>query len=242
MTLYIAAPFGNYLYFNGVRSVRGSFTIEKRKGLLSQIVKTLRYTDGAWYNKIGLRNPGIDWGIGKYKRERNDVLSLAAIEPGDWEQLNDIVPSDMDVELNLSCPNIDHFNNYSRGCELFLSGDGRRKVIAKLSPLIKATQVEQLLQQGFTSFHCCNTLPTDKGGMSGKSLRVYVCQTMDFLYRYCEDPNDLDIIAGGGIEDIDDISYYAYHGARSFSLGTVCFNPVKLHNILRDMNGKILFN
>jgi len=91
MTVYIAAPFGNYLYFNGIRSVRGSFTLMKRPGLLKQIAKTLRYHDGEWYNAIGLRNPGVDHGIKKYRANRGDVLSLAAIDPGDWDLLNKIV-------------------------------------------------------------------------------------------------------------------------------------------------------
>jgi len=240
LSIYIAAPFGNYLYFNGIRSVRGSFTVQKRPGLIKQLLKTLRYHDGAWYNKIGLRNPGIDWGIKKYRAERDDVLSLAAIEPGDWEILNKLVPQDMNVELNLSCPNIDHFDNYAEGAELFLNG--KRQVIAKLSPLIRATQVQDLLAKGFKSFHCCNTYPTEKGGMSGKYLRNFVTQTMDFIYNYADNPNELEIIAGGGIYDIDDISYYKINGATSFSLGTVCFHPTKLHRLLRDINGKILIN
>jgi len=240
LSIYIAAPFGNYLHFNGIRSVRGSFTVQKRPGLIKQLLKTLRYHDGAWYNKIGLRNPGIDWGIKKYRAERDDVLSLAAIEPGDWEILNKLVPQDMNVELNLSCPNIDHFDNYAEGAESFLNG--KRQVIAKLSPHIRATQVQDLLAKGFKSFHCCNTLPTERGGMSGKSLRLYTEQTIDFLLRYSDNPNELEIIAGGGIDSIEDIKSYHYAGATSFSLGTVCFNPLKLNKLIRNIHAEIFFN
>jgi len=240
MRIYIAAPFGNYLYFNGIRSVRGSFTLMKRPGLLKQIAKTLRYHDGEWYNAIGLRNPGVDHGIKKYRANREDVLSLAAIDPGDWEYLNQIVPQDMDVELNLSCPNIKHFDDYTAGAENFING--KRQVIAKLSPYITSTQVQELVAKGFTSFHCCNTLPTEQGGKSGRSLRLYVEQTMDFIYRHSNNPNELEVIAGGGIYDIEDLLHYQREGATSFSLGTVCFNPLKLHKLLRDLHGKILLN
>ena len=61
MKTFIAAPFGNYIKTSNTISVTGSWTIEKRKGRIKQIVKTLRYTKRGWVNKIGLRNPGIDY-------------------------------------------------------------------------------------------------------------------------------------------------------------------------------------
>ena len=63
MTFYIAAPFGNYIKTKNTRSVIGSFTLERRTGLFKQIVKTLRYKNGTWYNALGLRNPGIKFGL-----------------------------------------------------------------------------------------------------------------------------------------------------------------------------------
>ena len=63
--LFISPPFGNYLSLPHTISIRGSFTLNERPGKWSQIVKTLRYksTFGGWVNKIGLRNPGIDYAI-----------------------------------------------------------------------------------------------------------------------------------------------------------------------------------
>ena len=85
--LFISAPFGNYLTHKNATSVIGTFTLNKRSGLLMQMIKTLRYSfkDGCWYNALGLRNPGIIDGIGKYKP--NNILSIAAIEEGDWHEL-----------------------------------------------------------------------------------------------------------------------------------------------------------
>ena len=133
MTVNNSAPFGNYIRTKNTRSVIGTFTLERRTGLLRQIASTLRYRDGAWYNALGLRNPGIEFGLKYYYRSEKDVLSLAAVRSGDWERLNHIVPDDVDVELNLSCPNIDHFDDYTAGSEVFIND--KRKVIAKLSPL-----------------------------------------------------------------------------------------------------------
>lgn len=232
MTVYISAPFGNYIRTKNTRSVVGSFTLERRTGLLRQIATTLRYHNGAWYNALGLRNPGVEFGLKYYRRSEKDVLSLAAIQPGDWQKLNDIVPADIDVELNLSCPNIEHFQNYSEGAEVFLNSN--RKVIAKLSPLITYTDIEDLYNRGFRTFHACNTLPTENGGMSGKGLRIYVEQTIDFIQRI--DP-ECEIIAGGGIQTTEDIVNYSNCGASSFALGTVCFNPVKLYKLLKDIDG-----
>lgn len=232
MTVYISAPFGNYIRTKNTRSVIGTFTLERRTGLLRQIATTLRYRDGAWYNALGLRNPGIEFGLKYYYRSEKDVLSLAAVQSGDWERLNHIVPDDVDVELNLSCPNIDHFDDYTAGSEVFVND--KRKVIAKLSPLTTFSSVEDLYRRGFRTFHACNTLPTEHGGMSGKGLKIYVEQTIDFIKRI--DP-ECEIIAGGGIQTLTDIDDYARAGATSFALGTVCFNPLKLYKLLKDIDG-----
>ena len=69
MNLFISPPFGNYINLPYTRSIKGSFTLEPRPGLFSQIIKTLRYSfeHKGWINKIGLRNKGIDWAVDKYK-------------------------------------------------------------------------------------------------------------------------------------------------------------------------------
>lgn len=54
MKYFISAPFGNYIKFSGAISVTGSWTYKHRPGLLPQILKTLRYTNCGWQNKIGL--------------------------------------------------------------------------------------------------------------------------------------------------------------------------------------------
>lgn len=230
MTIYIAAPFGNYIKTKKTRSVSGSFTIEKRTGLLKQLIYTLRYKNGAWYNSIGLRNPGIHYGLQHYNKQKGDVLSIAAIEAIDWKLLNRIIPDNIDIELNLSCPNINKSKDYCKDIEIFLNK--KRKVIAKLSPNTTKVEVDKLIDNGFTSFHCCNTLPTKDGGMSGKKLMVHV----DRLIRIIKYLNkDAEIIAGGGIESIDDIKRYKDLGANSFSLGTVCFNPLKLYKVINEL-------
>ena len=43
--LFISAPFGNYLTHKNATSVIGTFTLNKRSGLLMQMIKTLRSFD-----------------------------------------------------------------------------------------------------------------------------------------------------------------------------------------------------
>lgn len=224
--LYIAAPFGNYLFTRKTRSVLGTYTLEKRPGLIKQLIKTLRYKNGAWYNSLGLKNPGIDFGIRRYNKKRGDLLSIAAIKQGDWILLNEKIPDDFDIELNLSCPNIEHFENYYEGISSFLNN--KRKVIIKLSPLTSSSMVQSFINLGFNSFHCCNTLPTKNGGMSGKGLEKYVDRLIKIIKHFKE---DAEIIAGGGIKTLEDIERYKELGANSFSLGTVCFNIGNFYKI-----------
>ena len=67
--LFISPPFGNYINLPKTTPIRGSFTLNERKGKWKQIFKTLRYIPGVgWINKIGLRNPGIDYAIKTYKK------------------------------------------------------------------------------------------------------------------------------------------------------------------------------
>ena len=81
--LFIGPPFGNYISLPETISIRGSFTLYPRSGLLSQIWKTLHYSEhyNGWVNKIGLRNPGIDAAIKKYHLESDDIFKIEGISP-----------------------------------------------------------------------------------------------------------------------------------------------------------------
>ena len=77
--LFISPPFGNYINLPNTISIKGSFTLEPRTGLFTQIIKTLRYSfkHQGWINKIGLRNKGIDWALLKYKNRKDIIISIA---------------------------------------------------------------------------------------------------------------------------------------------------------------------
>ena len=228
MTFYIAAPFGNYIKPKqaNVIPVIGTFTVEPRTGLFWKLVTTLRYDsrDKCWYNALGLKNPGLARGITKHKAPA--VLSVAAIKPEDYDRINAQVPTNIPLELNISCPNINHFKDYLAGITQFQP----RNPIIKLSPHMDRAVLDFLIDSGFTTFHASNTYKTDKGARSGKFLQPYTIATLIYLRAQLGPEGRL--IAGGGITHLQDIANYTAAGADSFSLGTVCFNPYRLWRLL----------
>lgn len=231
--VYIAAPFGNYISTKNTISVIGTFTHKRRKGLILQILKTLRYDfqEKCWLNALGLRNPGITEGVRRYNNESNQVLSIAAIEPQDYDYLNAIIPIDTRLEINISCPNITHFQDYLKGLPQFAF----RNPIIKLSPNIDNEVIDYLIESKFTHFHASNTLKTFRGGRSGSILKPYTLQTIEYIRKRIGDKGR--IIAGGGITNMNDIEEYIQGGADDVSLGTVCFNLVKLNRIIAEAGG-----
>ena len=228
--LYISAPFGNYLHARNAKSVIGTYTVERRPGRFTQILKTLRYSfkDKAWYNALGLRNPGVR--SLTFPLKSNQVLSISAIEPNDWRKLYEIIPPEIPLELNISCPNITQNWFCSNRTPFDIQRFVEREPILKLSPIMTLEQIKDLYSMGFNKFHSCNSYPNfEKGARSGDILRPHVVKQIEYIKglnstNYC--------IAGGGIEYMEDISFYKIHGADAFSLGTVCFNPFKFRRLV----------
>ena len=232
--LFISAPFGNYLKFENTISVIGTYTLHPRPGRLKQIIKTLRYIRGeGWVNRLGLRNPGIESGLSKYKRYE-EVLSIAGLNDNEWLQLLEAVPYNVDLELNLSCPNIEENGIPFHIIKRFIS-ENRRWMIVKLSPFSSEWEVDKLVEIGFRQFHCCNTLPHYDGGLSGRQIIPYASKFIRYIKKKY---SDVEVIAGGGIDCYDMVCYYDALGADHFSLGTICFNPIKLLTLIRK-NGTI---
>ena len=219
--LFISPPFGNYLTFLPYTiPIKGSYTLEPRSGLITQIINTLQWSTlhKGWVNKIGLKNPGIDYGIAHYKS--NSILSLAFLN-NDIRDFSPKIPSDTNIEINISCPNAkveipseikDFINEERKWC------------IIKLSPLEKDEHIDNLYQMGFRQFHCCNTYPLAIGGLSGPLLIPFVEQKIHYIKRKYK---DCVIIAGGGIQNIDTLNYYRKLGADHFSVSSICFNPFR---------------
>ena len=221
--LFISPPFGNYINLPNTTQIKGSYTLEHRHGLLGQILKTLRYSYeyNGWINKIGLRNKGIDYAIKNYNTK--DVYSIAILNPSDIKTIQNKIPDDMNIEINVSCPNAEK-QMICDGLKEFLNNQ-RKWCIIKLSPVTNMKLVDQYYKEGFRQFHCSNTLPVKEGGLSGKTLIPYnkkLIETIKNKYH------DVEIIGGGGITRIQDNINYKKIGASHYSITTLCFNPIKL--------------
>jgi dihydroorotate dehydrogenase len=231
MKLYISPPFGNYLgLLPGTTSIYGSFTLYPRPGLLGQIYKTLHYSyqNNGWINKIGLRNKGIDHMIHKWKKSifssihKNNIVSVAILEYNDIDKLLDKIPEDMNLEINISCPNTDHAM-IKQDVNKFLNSE-RKHCSLKCSPLTTTEEVDKYYEMGFRIFHFSNTLPVKFGGLSGITLIPYT----ESLTEYTHDKygDSVEIISGGGIRNMKQVLKYKEKGCTAVSISTLCFNPL----------------
>ena len=238
--IFISPPFGNYLNLTKTTSIKGSFTLNERPHKWYYIFKTLRYSfkHKGWVNKIGLRNPGIDWAIRKYK-DTNDIISIAIMEENEVDLFLHKIPKKMNLELNVSCPNV---GKHLIDDKLYkFLNDERKWCIVKLSPLTKMEKIDKYYKDGFRQFHCSNTLPTNQlnckyeGGLSGKKLVPY---TTKLIKEIKEKYPDTEIIAGGGIDSIEMIQYYHQKGADHYSVSSVLFSPIKFMLFYMNLNNQ----
>ena len=231
--MIISAPFGNYIQPEGATPTLGTFTAAARPGRLWRIVKTVRYYPRirAWVNKIGLRNPGIDWlktqvDAGR-KRVDDKLVSIHGFDATDWRRLLDDIAAlkPLAVELNMSCPNVGEIHwpptLFEQAVETGVP------VVVKLPPVRFHDMAEQALAAGVRLFHCCNTLPVPAGGVSGKPLKPVALECIVWMRRRPE-AAELTLIGGGGITTVDDIDDYVAAGVQHVALGTVTMNPLLL--------------
>ncbi|MCC6680370.1 MAG: hypothetical protein IT445_05650 [Phycisphaeraceae bacterium] len=227
--LIIAAPFGNYIQPPKATATLGTFTALKRGGRVWRIIKTVRYypRKRAWVNRIGLRNPGIDWLARRVSAGKTDlsdkIVSIHGFDDQQWftllAKLTPLKP--LAVELNMSCPNVGHID---WPADLFTRAVGTGlTVVVKLPPVRYEQMLEQAMAAGVPWLHCCNTLPVPQGGMSGQPLKPESLTCIRQVRKLYGDR--VKIIGGGGIYQPTDIDDYAEAGADRFSIATKLFNP-----------------
>ena len=228
---FISAPFGNYIKPKGTIPVTGTFTLNARGNRFWAVLKTLRYNTAhnGWTNRLGLPNPGIREGLKKGSK----IISIAEIDKGDFQRLNVLIPENQSIELNLSCPNLNKKLSWeSAKC---FDSEKREWCIAKLSPLTTPEELKFVVEfLGFTQLHFSNTLPTIYGGLSGPVLREYTMELIDLARS--EYGNSVEIIAGGGVSDFGSVTNYLSNGADHVSIGSVCFNPLRLRKLLKKLD------
>jgi dihydroorotate dehydrogenase len=228
MNIYISPPFGTYLTVPGCISVKGTFTPYRRRGLIPQVLRTVRKVDGGWINKIGLRNPGIN-SIPLEDFDTDVVYSIASLDEN-WSQFLRI-PAHIAVELNVSCPNTKEYGLSNEWLEVFINR--WEDLCIKLPPTATRSQVVDLYDMGMRRVHLSNTLGTPKGGISGyqqKEINLPLVESVANLML-----EDLHITAGGGIYTLQDAKDYINAGADSLSLSSVWFNPLKGYRLVTQI-------
>lgn len=231
--LVISAPFGNYIQPDCATPTLGTFTADARPGRLWRILRTVRYYPrlGAWVNKIGLRNPGIDHlksQVDSGKVDPKDkILSVHGFSAEDWWKLLDRAATirPMAIELNISCPNI---GEITWPPDLFRKAvETQIPIVVKIPPVRYERIVAEAIEAGVRWLHCCNTLPVPAGGMSGRPLLPISLRVVEEVRQTAESmgAGDLRIIGGGGVRTAEDAIAYREAGADVVAVGTLVFGP-----------------
>lgn len=231
--IVISPPFGNYVCPKDATRIRGSFTIERRKGIIRQAVKTIRPIKSGWVNKMGLRNCGIKYGMLRGDPEK-DIYSLAIVSsPDEWDLFLEMVPEHFMVEVNVGCPNVAEHEIKSHQLTAFAK---KYKLATLKVPGVyeKAWDyIEMGYEEGFRYFHICNTIPVARGGESGAKVQTMSLPLITATKATYGD--DVTVIGGGGIYAPEDVRRYRDHGADIFSLASIWFTPWRVPAVLEEI-------
>jgi dihydroorotate dehydrogenase len=221
MILFISPPFGNWIRLPHTQSILGTYTLYERKGKIWNIMTKVFYSPkyNGWINNIGLRNKGIYQGLKKYKN--NDILNISILNEEELVLMKKIIPDDVNLEINISCPNVDDNGLYDKGIEIFLNPK-RKWCILKLSPTTSHKQIDEYYNKGFRQFNCGNTLKVLEGGLSGSMLKDF--HSINIRYIKTQYPEAI-VIATGGIRNWKDIIYYKKSGCNHISVSSTLLNP-----------------
>ena len=209
--LYISPPFGNYFTYKNAKPIRGTFTYHRRKGLIWHTARSLRPVRGGWRNQIGFRNVGIR----SVNFNDQAIYSISAMESAEWDSLLEYVPAHVAIEINLSCPNVSLSLISPATLAQFVKKFPLLQV--KMKPAYNEHLIDRLIGEGVSCIHMSNTIPTPKGGISGRQLKEINILNIERLAGTFKGR----IIAGGGIYDRQDVTDYRNAGASDFSVSTV---------------------
>lgn len=230
--IVISPPFGNYVCPNGATRIRGSFTIDRRKGIIKQALKTIRPVKGGWVNKMGLRNCGIVYGMLR-GNVATDIYSLATVSSsGEWDYFLSIVPDHFMVEVNVGCPNVDEHEITSQQLSKFAKR--YRLAILKVPGVYKEAWdfIEMGYDAGFRYFHISNTVPVARGGESGTRVQTV---SLPLIIATKHTYDDVTVIGGGGIYTPEDVRRYRGVGVDVFSLSSIWFTPWRVPAVLKEI-------
>ena len=241
-------------------------SLEERKG---NPAHRLAETECGVINSIGLANPGAKSfcsnvlpGLQSLDIPVIANLSGWSIE-GYGELTSKLVEFSKDsywaYEVNLSCPNV-HGGSLEFGTDVdvikrvtkSVRKETTKPIIAKLTPLVPDMRpyAEAALKAGADAVTVANTYPamaidvdkrmpilgTEYGGLSGPAITPITLRHCHMIYREFK----CDILASGGIMDINSALSYIMSGAKWLQIGALFFsNPKKAVDFPLELDEEI---
>ena len=194
-----------------------------------RLAKTVRPVPGGWVNSIGFQNPGIR-SVRTF--DPQTIYSIGAVSEGEWEKLLKVIPQSVSLEINMGCPNLETHPRISASCvRAFIAK--HPLVIFKLtnSPTV-FSEIAFLIENGARYLHLFNTIPSPRGGVSGKRVQEVALKAVRHVKE--QYPHVI-VVGGGGIYSVEDITRYKEAGASHFSLGSVFLSPIKAARLLKHI-------
>lgn len=220
---------------------------------------------GGMLNAIGLANVGVDRFIAEKIPFLADqgtrvIVNVAGSTLDEYieicARLNDVEDLDM-VELNISCPNVDHggmeFGAVPSSTEEAVRQVKKvfsRPIIAKLSPNVtRITDIARAAEQGGAdALSLINSvvgtsidveswrprLTNNKGGLTGPAIKPIALAMVNAVHEV----TNLPLIGIGGITELRDAVEFFLAGATALQIGTALFiepyAPIRIVQGLRD--------
>ncbi|MFR4938416.1 MAG: dihydroorotate dehydrogenase [Streptococcus infantarius] len=221
-------------------------------------------TPSGMLNAIGLQNPGVDvvlseklpW-LAEHFPELPIIANVAGFSNDEYAYVSEKIskaPNVKAIELNISCPNVDHGNHgllIGQVPELAYAAvkasveNSDVPVYVKLTPSVTdiTTVAKAVEEAGATGFTMINTLvgmrfdlktrkpiiANGTGGMSGPAVFPVALK----LIRQVAQSSDLPIIGMGGVDSAEAAIEMMIAGASAIGVGTANFSdPYACPNII----------
>lgn len=221
-------------------------------------------TPSGMLNAIGLQNPGVDvvlseklpW-LAEHFPELPIIANVAGFSNDEYAYVSEKIskaPNVKAIELNISCPNVDHGNHgllIGQVPELAYAAvkasveNSDVPVYVKLTPSVAdiTTVAKAVEEAGATGFTMINTLvgmrfdlktrkpiiANGTGGMSGPAVFPVALK----LIRQVAQSSDLPIIGMGGVDSVEAAIEMMIAGASAIGVGTANFSdPYACPNII----------
>ncbi|KFN87268.1 dihydroorotate dehydrogenase [Streptococcus equinus JB1] len=224
-------------------------------------------TPSGMLNAIGLQNPGVDvvlseklpW-LAEHFPELPIIANVAGFSNDEYAYVSEKIskaPNVKAIELNISCPNVDHGNHgllIGQVPELAYAAvkasveNSDVPVYVKLTPSVAdiTTVAKAVEEAGATGFTMINTLvgmrfdlktrkpiiANGTGGMSGPAVFPVALK----LIRQVAQSSDLPIIGMGGVDSAEAAIEMMIAGASAIGVGTANFvDPYACPNIIERL-------